>query len=337
MSYTVRSGDSLSAIASRHNVSLAELERANPQIRNPNLIDVGEKINLPGQKDGFDRSKKTAHKSSAPKSAVAKLNSDLSKMNKASSGEKKATASEKKADAAEKTSLDAIAQQRQSIEDQITQGTVAPAQQQALLKQMVKLGQQQVQVQDKHTQQVSADKKTLASDKKAYNANRKAALKDLKPAEEKLSLSATNKDRKELGLKSLKKAVRPAAPQIKNVVGGQVGSWIAQAQAVLKAHGIPLSKMNAKDIAIIIQHESSGNPKAINNWDSNAAAGHPSEGLMQTIGPTFNSYKLPGHGSILNPVDNIIAGVRYAISRYGSISNVPGVRDVHAGRAYVGY
>ena len=122
-----------------------------------------------------------------------------------------------------------------------------------------------------------------------------------------------------------------------HAVGGNVGAWISQAQAILRAAGVPASKMNAQDIAIIIAHESGGNPTIQNNWDSNARAGHPSIGLMQTIQPTFNAYKLPGHNDIRNPVDNIIAGVRYAISRYGSISNVPGVRDVHAGRAYVGY
>ncbi len=120
-------------------------------------------------------------------------------------------------------------------------------------------------------------------------------------------------------------------------VGGNVGSWIKQAQAILRAHGVPESKMNASDIALIIRHESGGNPNAQNNWDSNARAGHPSIGLMQTIGPTFNHYKLPGHGNIRNPIDNIIAGVRYAIARYGSISNVPGVRNVHHGGQYVGY
>jgi SLT domain-containing protein len=58
---------------------------------------------------------------------------------------------------------------------------------------------------------------------------------------------------------------------------------------------------------------------------------------MQTIEPTFRAYALPGHGDIRNPVDNIIAGTRYALARYGSLSNVPGVVAVHNGQPYVGY
>jgi hypothetical protein len=123
------------------------------------------------------------------------------------------------------------------------------------------------------------------------------------------------------------KDVRAVASMRPNAVGGQVGQWIGQAQSVLHKNGVPFSKMNAKDIALIISHESAGNPKAVNNWDSNAAAGTPS----------FDAYKLKGHGHILNPVDNIIAGVRYAIDRYGSISDVPGVVAVKSGGSYVGY
>ena len=58
---------------------------------------------------------------------------------------------------------------------------------------------------------------------------------------------------------------------------------------------------------------------------------------MQTIGPTFEAYKLPGHDEITDPVDNIIAGVRYAVDRYGSVSAVPGVEALARGDAYVGY
>ncbi|MEV5652527.1 DUF4226 domain-containing protein [Nocardia sp. NPDC052254] len=120
-------------------------------------------------------------------------------------------------------------------------------------------------------------------------------------------------------------------------VGGTVGQWIQQALQVLSAAGYNTAAMDPEAIAMIIQHESGGNPSATNNWDSNAAKGTPSIGLMQTIGPTFNSYALAGHGNIYDPVDNIVAGVRYAISRYGSVSNVPGVVAVRNGGSYRGY
>lgn len=117
----------------------------------------------------------------------------------------------------------------------------------------------------------------------------------------------------------------------------EVDRWIKEAVSILKAHGTPASKMTEEDIKTIIMHESGGNPNAQNNWDYNAKAGHPSIGLMQTIQSTFNTYKLPGHDNIRNPVDNIIAGVRYAVATYGSVSRVPGVVAVHQHRTYVGY
>jgi SLT domain-containing protein len=46
---------------------------------------------------------------------------------------------------------------------------------------------------------------------------------------------------------------------------------------------------------------------------------------------------LRGHGNMLNPVSDIIAAYRYAVDRYGSVNNVPGVQAVRAGGAYVGY
>jgi uncharacterized protein YukE len=118
---------------------------------------------------------------------------------------------------------------------------------------------------------------------------------------------------------------------------GNVQQWIQEAIQILEQNGVPASELNANDIWTIIQHESGGNPNSINNWDSNAQAGHPSKGLMQTIDSTFQAHALPGHGDIYNPVDNVIAGVRYALSRYGSIGNVPGIVAVHSGGSYVGY
>lgn len=70
-----------------------------------------------------------------------------------------------------------------------------------------------------------------------------------------------------------------------------------------------------------MNQESGGNPNAINNWDSNAVAGDPSRGLMQTIGSTFAAYAMPGYNTnIYDPMSNILASMRYAISRYGSLA-----------------
>lgn len=117
----------------------------------------------------------------------------------------------------------------------------------------------------------------------------------------------------------------------------QVKQWVAEAIKILEQHGVPASKLDPNAIALIIQHESGGNPNAINLTDINAQEGHPSQGLMQTIPSTFSAYALPGHGNILNPVDNIVAGCQYAIARYGSLDNVPGVVAVAQGGSYVGY
>jgi hypothetical protein len=127
------------------------------------------------------------------------------------------------------------------------------------------------------------------------------------------------------------------ANQAKFTGSGDVGGWINQAAAILSQAGINLSDQDKAWVATIIQHESGGNPNIVNDWDSNAARGTPSKGLMQTIDPTFNSHKLPGYNDIYNPVHNIIAGVRYAISRYGSIGNVPGIVNLRRGNRYVGY
>lgn len=118
---------------------------------------------------------------------------------------------------------------------------------------------------------------------------------------------------------------------------GDVRMWMDEARQILLQMGYSPSQIDENAIATIIAHESGGNPQAINLTDSNAAAGHPSKGLMQTIDGTFNAYMAPGHGDVWNPVDNIVAGVRYAIARYGSLDQVPGVVAVANGHGYQGY
>ncbi|XXF80781.1 LysM peptidoglycan-binding domain-containing protein [Myxococcaceae bacterium GXIMD 01537] len=54
MSYKIKSGDTLSGIAKRYSTSVSALMKANPQIKNANLIIAGKTLNIPGSKDGFD-------------------------------------------------------------------------------------------------------------------------------------------------------------------------------------------------------------------------------------------------------------------------------------------
>lgn len=127
-------------------------------------------------------------------------------------------------------------------------------------------------------------------------------------------------------------AAAPAAPPANNLDG-----WISQAHQVLLATGTPPDKINTEDLRAVIEHESGGNPTITNNWDSNAKKGTPSKGLMQTIDPTFQAFAAPGHQDIYNPVDNIVAGTRYSIQQYGSVSEIPGVESTKSGNSYQGY
>lgn len=98
--------------------------------------------------------------------------------------------------------------------------------------------------------------------------------------------------------------------------------WIKESLAVMAENGIPGSY---ESIHRNIMRESSGNPAAINNWDSNAVKGTPSKGLLQVIDPTFQAYHVPGTSTdSYDPVANITAACNYAADRYGSIDNVFG-------------
>ncbi|KAF1680820.1 transglycosylase SLT domain-containing protein [Bacillus sp. SKDU12] len=115
-------------------------------------------------------------------------------------------------------------------------------------------------------------------------------------------------------------------------MSGNVKQWI---MAALMATKTPMSWLPG--LMTIAQNESGGNPNAINLWDSNAKAGHPSQGLMQTIPSTFNDHKAQGMDNIKNPIHNAAAAIGYIKSRYGSINNVPGIKSMNHGGPYVGY
>ncbi|MET9963835.1 transglycosylase SLT domain-containing protein [Streptomyces sp. NPDC006326] len=117
--------------------------------------------------------------------------------------------------------------------------------------------------------------------------------------------------------KAASTAAKPAKAYANNLDG-----WIRESLDVMARHGIPGSY---NGIYRNVMRESSGNPLAINNWDSNAAAGIPSKGLLQVIDPTFRAYHVPGTSlDSYDPVANITAACNYAAARYGSIDNVNG-------------
>lgn len=69
-----------------------------------------------------------------------------------------------------------------------------------------------------------------------------------------------------------------------------------------------------------MQQESTGDPNAINDWDSNALAGWPTKGLMQMRDDTFLANADPGYTNIWDPEDNLRSSLNYAMNEYGSIS-----------------
>jgi SLT domain-containing protein len=111
--------------------------------------------------------------------------------------------------------------------------------------------------------------------------------------------------------------------------GGKIptGQHLAVINAALRAAGVPppgtLAQWQA-GLNTLITRESGWNSRAINRWDSNAKAGIPSQGLAQTIPPTWSAYvpaSLRSRG-ILDPVANVAAAIRYIVARYGNITRV---------------
>ncbi|WP_351235060.1 transglycosylase SLT domain-containing protein [Streptomyces sp. NPDC002133] len=117
-------------------------------------------------------------------------------------------------------------------------------------------------------------------------------------------------------------AIAPTPAAATPASSARVDGWIKHALQVMEAKGIPGTY---DGIHRNLMRESSGDPLAINLWDSNAKAGIPSKGLMQVIDPTFRTYHVDGTAwDIYNPISNIVAACNYAAHRYGSIDNVNG-------------
>ncbi|MFK0116239.1 transglycosylase SLT domain-containing protein [Streptomyces sp. NPDC090994] len=159
-------------------------------------------------------------------------------------------------------------------------------------------------------QLAGASEKVAAIDAKkqaAADAKKKAEASAAKEraAKESASRSAERAEVKQVSAKSY---------------ANNLNGWISEALDIMKEKGIPGSY---NGLHKNIMRESSGNPKAINDWDINAINGVPSKGLLQVIPPTFKAYHVAGTSwDIYDPVANITAAANYAADKYGTIDNV---------------
>lgn len=102
--------------------------------------------------------------------------------------------------------------------------------------------------------------------------------------------------------------------------GEAITRWRDVVVKALEHVGQPTTEAMINTVLRRLRQESGGNPKAINNWDINAKRGTPSKGLMQVIDPTFAAFRDKSLGNnIWDPLQNLVASMRYAMRRYGSL------------------
>ncbi|MFG2756061.1 transglycosylase SLT domain-containing protein [Streptomyces wuyuanensis] len=165
----------------------------------------------------------------------------------------------------------------------------------------------------------AAQTKAAAQAKAQAAANAKAAAKAQAAAQAKAKAVAAAKAEAAAKKRALEQAASRAAAR-KPVYANNLDGWIREALDIMKKHNIPGTYQG---IHKNVMRESSGNPRAINNWDINAVNGVPSKGLLQVIKPTFDAYHVPGTAKDqYDPVANIVAACNYAADRYGTIDNV---------------
>ena len=97
--------------------------------------------------------------------------------------------------------------------------------------------------------------------------------------------------------------------------------WRSTVEMALKRVGGSLGDTDRTVQQIDI--ESSGDPNITNDWDSNAANGDPSVGLLQVIRSTFEANRDPDlPDDQKHPLANIVAALNYVNGRYGGPANI---------------
>ncbi|WP_405007501.1 LysM peptidoglycan-binding domain-containing protein [Kitasatospora purpeofusca] len=261
--HTVAAGDTLSAIAARWGVGLDAVVNANPQVVNPDRIEVGQVIGLPAAIAGA---------SAAPVHTVVPGD----------------------------TLWDLAACYRVTLEALIAANAATVAN-----PDLIYPGQAIVIPDGSAPAPRPAAPKAPAPAEPAPAPAPEPATPTPAPAPADPAPAAPVED-------------PPAVPR--TGYSDDLPGWIEQARDILRANGDLVPSAAAVEHRAIV--ESGGNPLAENHWDSNEQAYGGTFGLLQTIRPTFDAYSLPGHRDILNPVDSIIAGVRYANATYGSFESI---------------
>lgn len=129
------------------------------------------------------------------------------------------------------------------------------------------------------------------------------------------------------GAASIIPAILPDGPgKPSGYLAHPVSFWVPVIrQAMVLVGGRIGANQDVAGVERLMLAESSGNPNAINDYDSNAQSGDPSRGLMQTIGKTFSAYHVDGTSeNIYDPLANVSAALNYINHRYGgTIPNSP--------------
>lgn len=114
----------------------------------------------------------------------------------------------------------------------------------------------------------------------------------------------------------IKKFIAPTQESHGEPAGDGVSRWSGDVKSALSKLGLSTSGAMVNKVLKQIQTESGGNAGAMGGNDGLADGN--ATGLMQVKPGTFRAFALAGHNNIMNGYDNILAGLNYAKSRYGT-------------------